>query len=199
MVEPGRTAPEAVRREQLLAAARTVFRERGYEGARIADIVRAAGLAQGTFYLYFSSKREVLLALIAEIQELMLRAVLDAYDPSHPVEQRFQAMTRAGFRCAREAPDLVALLNFAPAGLAQEVQSTYFHQHPLLSSLTDVVRAGIAAGELEPMDAEIAMDLIFGMYHHAFRQVAVVGDPAYAERLESGITQLVVNALRRRS
>ena len=55
-------SPDA-RRHQLLTAATAVFAQRGYRAAGISDIVATAGVARGTFYLYFASKAEVFLAI----------------------------------------------------------------------------------------------------------------------------------------
>ena len=47
------------RRQQILTVARDVFARRGYHAAKIDDIVAAAGIARGTFYLYFEDKRAI--------------------------------------------------------------------------------------------------------------------------------------------
>jgi AcrR family transcriptional regulator len=47
------------RRQSILAHARDVFAKKGYHEAKIEDIVQAAGVARGTFYLYFDDKRAV--------------------------------------------------------------------------------------------------------------------------------------------
>lgn len=52
-----------VRRQELLDAAVGVFREKGIGAATIADIASAAGVAKGTFYLYFDTKEHLLGAL----------------------------------------------------------------------------------------------------------------------------------------
>src|SRR5437868_4153925 len=52
------------RRAQLVAAAREVFGERGYHAATVDDITRVAGVAKGTFYLYFQEKREIYYDLV---------------------------------------------------------------------------------------------------------------------------------------
>ncbi len=52
------------RRTQLLTRAREVFAKRGYHAARIDDIIEAAGVARGTFYLYFDDKRGVFEELV---------------------------------------------------------------------------------------------------------------------------------------
>jgi AcrR family transcriptional regulator len=64
------------KREALLSAATTAFREEGYERASIERFVRDAGVARGTFYLYFPDKRAVFEAVMDRFAEPVL-AVLD--------------------------------------------------------------------------------------------------------------------------
>lgn len=66
--------PDA-RRAQLVAAAREVFARRGYHGAGVSDIIDAAGVARGTFYNYFESKRAIFDAVLGELMEAVGSAV----------------------------------------------------------------------------------------------------------------------------
>src|SRR6185436_15900746 len=52
--------PPGDKREAILRAATTVFAHNGYFNAKVADIAREAGVADGTVYLYFKSKEEML-------------------------------------------------------------------------------------------------------------------------------------------
>src|SRR5438094_8450128 len=52
------------RRAQLVQAAREVFNTKNYHDATVDDITRAAGVAKGTFYLYFEEKREIYYELV---------------------------------------------------------------------------------------------------------------------------------------
>ncbi len=63
---PAQSVSEAAnkRREHILEVATEIFSGKGYRRASVADIVEQAGIARGTFYLYFESKREVFLELI---------------------------------------------------------------------------------------------------------------------------------------
>jgi len=54
----------AARRLAIIDAALTVFAERGYDGATTAAICRQAGIGSGTFFHYFPTKRDVLLAIL---------------------------------------------------------------------------------------------------------------------------------------
>lgn len=55
------------RRQELLDTARRLFIEKGYEKTSVNDILQAVGIAKGTFYYYFTSKEEVLEAMILDV------------------------------------------------------------------------------------------------------------------------------------
>jgi AcrR family transcriptional regulator len=57
------------RHAAILEAARTLFAEKGYEATSIGDLVEATGIAAGAFYLYFESKRQLLIVLMNELLE----------------------------------------------------------------------------------------------------------------------------------
>jgi AcrR family transcriptional regulator len=55
------------RREQILAAASKVFARNGFHRSTVRQVAQEAGVADGTIYLYFRSKRELLLALLGQL------------------------------------------------------------------------------------------------------------------------------------
>lgn len=63
--------------ETLLAAGRDVFVSRGYAGARVDDIVEAAGVSHGTFYQYFKNKNDLAHVLVLEAMRPLASAFLD--------------------------------------------------------------------------------------------------------------------------
>lgn len=81
-------------RQKVLDAAETVFGERGYDRASIVEITQRAGVAQGTFYVYFPDKQAVFTELVRELSHRLRRAVAVAVDG---VENRLDA-ERLGFR-----------------------------------------------------------------------------------------------------
>jgi len=60
---------EAERRSQILRSARAVFIEKGFIAARVEDVAKRAGLSKGAVYFYFSSKRDLFMALVQEEHE----------------------------------------------------------------------------------------------------------------------------------
>ena len=63
----------AATQEQLLAAARDVFGERGYQAATVGAITSRANTAHGTFYLYFRNKQDAFAAVMASVTDELYR------------------------------------------------------------------------------------------------------------------------------
>lgn len=55
------------RRAQILTAARRVFARQGFHRTTVREVAREAGLADGTIYLYFANKQDLLLALLGQL------------------------------------------------------------------------------------------------------------------------------------
>ncbi|MCL2722977.1 MAG: TetR/AcrR family transcriptional regulator [Polyangiaceae bacterium] len=71
------------RRQQILTHARNVFAKRGYHAAKIDDIVAAAGIARGTFYLHFEDKRAIFEEIVDGAFEGLGKAVVRV-NTEHP-------------------------------------------------------------------------------------------------------------------
>ncbi len=59
----------AARRNQILDAATTIFAEKGFHRATIRDVAKAAGIADGTIYIYFENKTALLLGILNRLNE----------------------------------------------------------------------------------------------------------------------------------
>jgi len=78
-----------VRRREILVAARELFVKKGYEQTSVNDILKIVDIAKGTFYYYFTSKEEVLEAIILDIvEEGARRAEKILEDKSIPLVNR---------------------------------------------------------------------------------------------------------------
>lgn len=98
------------RREDILKAARVMFKHNGYEKARVAEIAQRAGVAKGTVYLYFKSKQAMLDALCDRYQEMIADAILPALQNPDP-HAAIKDAVHAGLAVASSERDLLKLLD----------------------------------------------------------------------------------------
>jgi len=79
-----------------VAAARGLFFERGVERTSIEDITRGAGVAHGTFYLYFETKDDAVNAVMADVAgEMVARIAVAAAKPDVPAIDKMTAVREA--------------------------------------------------------------------------------------------------------
>jgi TetR/AcrR family transcriptional regulator, fatty acid metabolism regulator protein len=71
----------ADKRRHILEAAVEVFANAGFHKSRVSDVARAANVADGTIYLYFKSKDEILLSIFEEAMAEMIEAVEEKLEP----------------------------------------------------------------------------------------------------------------------
>jgi TetR/AcrR family transcriptional repressor of nem operon len=140
-----RTKPAEQRRAELLAAGQALFLAKGIAGTSLDDITQRAGVSKGLFYLYFSSKEDLVLALreqfSRELAERMRTAAETVPVSAVPVSagpvspgpvsggpvsagsgwaERLDACVRAGFECYRELHDLHEILFHHARALSPE-------------------------------------------------------------------------------
>ncbi|GAA4285231.1 hypothetical protein GCM10022261_27620 [Brevibacterium daeguense] len=115
---PEHRPPEAVpigskgqrTRAALIAAARSVFAEKGYFETKLSDITERAGCSTGTLYTYFRNREDVLTAIIEGAQERMLTSQAPGAEPFDPVA-RIERANREYIEAYQENADLMALMD----------------------------------------------------------------------------------------
>jgi AcrR family transcriptional regulator len=153
-----REQAKAANREAILAGARIVFAEIGYDAATVRDIIRRTELAAGTFYNYFKSKEEVFQALADDGARRFRPMLRQARESAGSFEDYLRLAVSAYFRF--RADEHVDLGTHGPALRARA--ST-----PEMTAVFQEVRGGIediiARGLAPPVDAEYLACACIGM------------------------------------
>lgn len=93
-----RAKQKANRTERILAAATDLFRTMGYDAVRIEDIAEAAEVSVGTFYNYFQTKGDVLVAIVSlEVEEVLLAGATVVANPPATVAQALNRLVEVYF------------------------------------------------------------------------------------------------------
>jgi AcrR family transcriptional regulator len=158
-----RDALRMERRQAILKAAMKVFARRGYAAATIRRIAREAHIAQGTIYLYFPSKRDILLGLYRSM-------ILESFEEilAHPdtnTESFLTSLIVDRLRRARKNAEAVRFA-FTELPLHPELRDKFYREIALeqLQRVQRVLEDRIAKGDFRPVRAEIAARAFLGMY-----------------------------------
>jgi AcrR family transcriptional regulator len=136
-------------RERLLRAAATAFQTQGFEGTRVADIARTAGVSNGALYTHFGSKAALLAESLRDHGPVDL-ASLFLDDPDRSVVDLLVAL---GQGLVQRSPDHGALVVEALVAARRdpEVAATMGgHLHERDDWLTGLIREGQASGAVDP-------------------------------------------------
>src|SRR3954447_18677601 len=99
------------RRTQLLTSARAVFAKKGYEEATVSEIVTRAGVAQGTFYLYFPGKEALAGAFAELLSERFAAVAAEKTARSRSFETALVRLLEAAYVVANEHRDIFLVAN----------------------------------------------------------------------------------------
>ena len=147
-------------RARLLEAAERVFAELGYNDASIVKITEAAGVGQGTFYLYFQGKAEIFDCLVRDLNRRVRRTMSEAAGQG---ENRIQAELNgfhAFFRFTAEHPALYRIIRQAEFASPATLQ---FHYDKLVEGYVAALERAMDAGEIARRDPEILSWALMGI------------------------------------
>jgi len=94
------------RREQIIDAAIEVFADKGFYNAKVADVARAAGIADGTIYLYFKNKDDLLISLFETKMEHILERFASTLNSTLSAQEKLKHFVHLYFKMVEEDQNL---------------------------------------------------------------------------------------------
>ena len=173
----GKTKKEVLaefRSSEIIEAAKRIFAEKGFNDATVDDVADAAGVAKGTIYLYFPSKREIfveavrqgIIALhaetarrvsVAETTEDKIRAFIETRMDFSESDREFYRLYYAEY----------SNLLTSPAMVGKEFQDLYERQ---ADALERVLSIGIKRGEVRKTNPHAVARLVYDTTRGAIAQ-----------------------------
>ncbi|HEY1811270.1 MAG TPA: TetR/AcrR family transcriptional regulator [Kofleriaceae bacterium] len=184
------------RRKQILDAAKHVFAEAGYHGASIHAIIERAGIARGTFYLYFESKSAVFSSILdqatTDLRRHMHRIEVD--NPKIPPQLQLRAQVIDALEYVVQDRPLAMLLLSAghtPDAEAAERLDQFF------AEVRDLLRRAFESGQeiklLRKVQPELLAAAMLGMIRGVVELIITQPD---APKVEHVVDELLTVALR---
>jgi TetR/AcrR family transcriptional regulator, fatty acid metabolism regulator protein len=149
---------------RILEAAVAVFARKGYFAARVSDVAKKAGVADGTIYLYFRNKEDILVRLFDEVMSEHVEEARAAVRALPSAPGRLLAIAERHLAVLGENRDLAAVFQ------VELRQSTRFMErftaswlHDYFALLDEVMEEGQRDGSLRPdVNRKLAAKVLFG-------------------------------------
>lgn len=179
-------------REKLLQAAEIEFGERGFHDAAISGITQRAGVALGTFYVYFDSKEEVFRALVTYMNQLTRKWISEriAESPDRLTAER--RGVRAFMQFVREHRNLYRIVSEAQF-VAEDAYREYYETFE--ESYRQNLEAAIGSGEIRDGDCEVWAWSLIGMTVFLGMRFALWDDERSIEETANAAADLISSGM----
>ena len=158
---------EQQRKKQILDAAERVFSERGFDKARMDDIVHESGLSKGALYWYYKSKDAIIRALLDRVFISEMQNVDELVETEGSASYRLKLFVQFAIREYKRFEKLLPLAYefIALAYRSKAVRETLvgYYQH-YTGLIARVIKQGVDRGEFKPCDPDITALALMGMY-----------------------------------
>ncbi|HEY6963272.1 MAG TPA: TetR/AcrR family transcriptional regulator [Gaiellaceae bacterium] len=147
-------------RRRLLDAAEKVFGALGYHDASVVKLAEEAGVAAGTYYLYFDSKKAIFDELVRDLNRRVRHAMKEG---SSKGKTRLEAELLgfdAYFRFTSDHPALYRIIRQAEF---VSPEMLHYHYDRLSAGYVEALKAAVESGEIGKLDAEVAAWALMGL------------------------------------
>ncbi len=156
------TTKEPDKRARILEAARLILSAKRYDDVPVSEIVEAAGIAKGTFYLYFPSKADLIAAVAEGLQNEIRLAIFSVMNDNQPVLDVIEAIIWAVYRTSQQHRDLMHIVEMDL--LLGGTERHRFEQDQQISNMIKMLERARQRNEIDSkFDLQITAELISGV------------------------------------
>ncbi len=156
--KPRRAKPAPERRAEILDVAKQLFITKGVKNTAMEDVAKQIGVAKGTLYYHFTSKEEILHALITRTSKLMTERAHSIVQSDMPAVEKLLAVL-AATRAEEEERELAEELH-ATGNAEFHILSIVESVRNLTPILTEIVEQGIAEGSFNTTQARENIEIL---------------------------------------
>ena len=158
----------------ILDAAERIFAQAGFDGAKIADIARAASVAEGTVYLYYKNKRDLLAGVVGRFWSQLTLGAEAAINKEVSTTDQLEQFAHYHLQSILDQFDVVSLTYRAQPQQAQDLDQV----REYVKVFDRIMRQGMDRGELPPhTPIGHLRDVFFGTLEFSSRTLKLRGRP----------------------
>jgi TetR/AcrR family transcriptional regulator len=141
--------------EQILEAAKTVFQLKGFDGARMQDIAKEAGINQALLHYYYRSKDKLFQAVFKIAVLTLFPKIIQIFNADKPLEEKIEEFINKYFDLLLQFPFLPGFIMHEMSAHPERIKE-FFSSHQLLrpQKLIQQYHEGVNTGRFYPTDPE---------------------------------------------
>lgn len=158
----------------ILAAARAVFLKHGFERARMAEIARKAGVAEGTIYIYYKTKNDLLQAVVLQFWDGITDGAAKAVDPNAGTFEQLRALADHHLTLMIRDREFIELEVILRNSKTEPIASERTTMKRYVAVFDEIFRRGQDRGALIPsVEIWMARDLFYGTLEYSARTIVL--------------------------
>ena len=184
--------------KQIVDAAVVVIAENGYHQAQVSKIAKEAGVADGTIYLYFKNKEDILVSVFREKMGIFVNNLEVIIEKDVDTSEMLRKMILNHFRVLHEDRHLAIVTQLE---LRQSGKKLRFRINEVLKEYLDlldiILKNGIEKGEIDgTMDVRLARQMVFGTIDETITSWVMNEQKYDLMKLAPEVHRLIMNGMK---
>ena len=165
-------------RERILEAAGNVLANRGYHDTNVEEIVNRSGTSKGGFYFHFPSKERMVIALVGQLGDKLVRKVEHSMGSEQRPAHRLAIAVDTLIQTFAKRRKLARILLINVVGQGKSMDRKFM---PVRNGFANLIRSeldrAVAAGLIEPLDTALASRVWLGAFHEVLLEWLLADSP----------------------
>lgn len=167
-------------KEKLFLAAKEIFSEKGFYETKVSDIVEKAGVAQGTFYIYFKSKEDIFIKLVKKLHSDLMKKLKIYSEVNIDFSDKIKNFSKDFATEVYKNKDIANIFFTQLSGSNEEFRKLFIQKiSDLQNLLIEIIEKNI-----QNQDASLIADLIIGFHRQIFLNCIFIKNLTLEEVLE---------------
>lgn len=180
-------------KDQIKKEALSIFAQNGYEGGRLADIAKAVNIKTASLYFHFENKEQLFVELFDNVRDRksanldkLHEEIKEKNDTKDQLYHLYQYFSGRNYEVNEEELFWKRCTLFPPSFLKEKINRDLisYQKKFIEESLSPVILAGIASGELKNQNPEVGVVAFFGVIDALFNEIHYSKKETYRDKVK---------------
>ena len=189
--------PREEKYQSILDAATEAFAQYGYFSCQVSKIAKLAGVADGTIYLYFKNKEDILVSLFSERMGQFIQEIRQEIVQCRTTQERLSSIVRTHLRYMQENRSLAIVtqieLRQSDPQIREAISGPIKEYFQLIEQ---VLAEGLEQDEIVISDLKVARQLFFGTLDAVISDWVISKKPRSLDEVEDVVIEMIRGAFK---